>query len=81
MKANKDNSEIRMTFDGDCSIEYKGSTDIRVLEIPKVWRENGKQWRVTNVWLPYFSHPVVLKKPKSCLLEGINFNVTQEDYD
>ena len=62
MRATKENSKLEMTFDslGDCCISYCGSTDIKVLEIPKVWREGGKQFRVTNLSLPYFSKKVVV---------------------
>ena len=83
MRATKENSKLEMTFDslGDCCIKYCGSTDIKVLEIPKVWREGGKQFRVTNLWLPYFSKKVVVKTPRYCHIEGVNFNVEQEDYD
>ena len=83
MRATKENSKLETTYDtlGSCGIRYCGSTDIKVLEIPKVWREDGKQFRVTNLWLPYFSKKVVVKTPRYCNIEGINFNVEQEDYD
>ena len=82
MKITKENGT------GDCS-EYTGcgvhmkcapSLGTKVVEVPKFWRENGKQYQVT-AFSPEINwdnkNKIIIRAPKSCEIVGLYW---RDDY-
>ena len=85
MKVNKENSSCSPRYDGTCKIWSNHSlkrewANARVIEVPKVWRENGKQYEVTEFSGPIITleHDGIIKLPKGC---HFNSNFLYYNYD
>ncbi len=80
MKLNKDNcySYYLNDYDGERTCSLKAETwrddfpKARVIEVPKVWREDGKQYKVTRISIgggpgtPLDGIPFIVKAPRGC---------------
>lgn len=90
MKITKENSRVFSHCDYDCScwiqMSEAPSKGTKVVEVPKVWRENGKQYKVTTFG-PEINFDnttkIILKAPYGCEIVGLFWNkyYTVERYD
>lgn len=90
MKLNKDNCVATCYDMGTASLEAKtwdsGFPKARVIEVPKVWREDGKQYRVDHVYISGGSNTAlegvdyVVKAPRGCSVTS-SFASKIEYYD
>lgn len=75
MKLTKENATAscyEFSYGKECtvSMELRPSLGTKVVEVPKFWRENGKQYKVTKfgALLPsdYFDYKILLRVPWGC---------------
>ena len=70
MKATKEycSSILDSPRTGECYLNWwKNPTGKpRVIEVPKVWREYGKQYKVTEFLAPVLDNHCVIKAPSGC---------------
>ena len=87
MKLDKSNCDASCYDDGTAFIKNAywrvDFTKVKVFEIPKVWRENGKQYKVTDAYIDLEGgdyHLFTVKAPKGCKVHSIVL-ATIEYYD
>lgn len=84
MKANKENcsSILDYPYIGECYLDMVSHIDskIRVVEVPKYWREDGKQYKVTSFSGPVPDGKLVIKAPRGCYVSQSG-DTTVEYYD
>lgn len=88
MKLDKNNcrSSYLSNVCGTASIEaatWSGDwSKVRVVEVPKVWREDGKQYKVTFVTISLYDnlYPFIVKAPRGCTVNAHNAS-SVEYYD
>lgn len=61
------------TWNGDWS-------KVKVVEVPKVWRSNGKQYKVTFVTITLYGHPYSVKAPRGCDVNCYGNGCTSIEY-
>lgn len=84
MKVSKDNSFAHLNYDGTCSVTMRNSdaaSNARVIEVPKVWREGGKQYKVEHFEGPWTDKEnQIIRAPRGCSVFTICYQVI-EYYD
>lgn len=87
MKANKDNCSVSYHGTEGVSLGMynyiSGNTDLkpRVIEVPKVIREDGKQYKVWSFTAPFLDNHCVIKAPWGCRVDTHGGDYEVEYYD
>lgn len=88
MKANKENCRSSLDYPrtGECSLRMVMSEydpKIRVIEVPKYWREYGKQYKVSHFLFENarVNEKLVIKAPRGCTVSKVWSHPTVEYYD
>lgn len=83
MKLNKNNCKaITYDYQKECSLltsMTEFTNRINVIEVPKIWREDGKSYRVKDVEVAGWGYNVTLRAPFGCEINS-SFNGMIERY-